>query len=173
MALTVTDVRARIKTGLDNTTLQRMLTAAEKSVARSAGSATVAVETYDAMGNQWISLRRRSTAITSIVERRSYGSDPVTLEANDWRKVGGYKLLRLTGGTNSASTWGREVIVTYVPEIDAEIRDRVALDLVELDVEFRAFDSESVGDWAGVQRDYKATRRDLLSQVREGRSPVS
>jgi hypothetical protein len=172
LPLTLTDVRNRVETGLDNTTLQRILTAAQKSIGRSAGNATAQVETFNALGNRFIVLRRRSSAITSIVERMSLYSDPVTLASGDYRKVGGYQYLRQTGSTNSASTWGAEVVVTYVPEVDDEVRDRATLDLVQIDVEFRAFDREGVGDWEGYQSDYNARRRAVLAQVREGASLV-
>lgn len=173
MAVTTSDLLARVETDLDEETLQRILDAAVKSVDRSAGSVSSAVETHRAFGVRQIVLSRRHDSITSITERRSDDADAVALSANDYRESGGYRLLRLPAGDNPASSWGVEVVVEYVPEVDTEVRDRVALDLALMDIEFRAFDREESDDWEGEQRDYKARRRELLRQVREGRSLIA
>lgn len=173
MALSVEDVRARVETDLDDATLLRILRGCEQDVDRSAGKAASQVDSFEALGARFVALHRRSASITSVTERASLYSDPAdTLAADDYRLVGSYKLLRLSSGTNARSRWGLEVVVTYVPEVDAELRDRVITDLCQMDVEFRALDSEEVGDWEGTQKDYKARRRELLKQVREGRSVV-
>ena len=173
MALTIELVRARVETDLDDVTLQTILSANEETIDRSAGKAATEAETHFARGARFLALSRRSTSITSITERANLSTDPaVTLATDDWRKVGDYRILRISGGTNSRSTWGQEIVVTYVPEVDSNLRDRVTLDLCQVDVEFRALDLEKVGDWEGEQKDYKSRRRALLAQVREGRSPV-
>ena len=172
MSVDIGDLRARVETDLDNTTLQRILDAAEKAVVRAAGSATSEVETQQALGAQFLVLFRKVSAFVSITERRSYSSDAVTLSANDYRQVGDYRIMRLADGDNPSSFWGAEVVITYVPEVDAEVRDRVALDLCQVDIEFRAYESEKSGDWSGSQKDWKARRRELLAHVREGRSLI-
>lgn len=172
MGLTVGDARARVETDLDDDTLKRILDSAVAAIDRAAGKSTTETETFTASGAKEISMVRRVTSITQVDERRLRSTDAVTLSANDYRLVGNYRLFRLTDGDNGFSTWGQEVVVVFVPEIDQEIRDRVALDLVQMDVEFRALDKESVGDWEGEQKDYKSRRKALLRQVREGRSPV-
>lgn len=173
MALTVEAVRAAVETDVDPATLKRLLDSAVAAVDRAAGKATSSTATHLAHGLTLLTLRRRRTSITSIVEYRRAASDPVTLSTDDYRVVGDYELLRLTGGTNSASAWGYQVDVTFVPEVDQDIRDRVAIDLVKVDLEFRSFDSETVGDWKGEQKDWKARRRELFAHVREGRSPIT
>lgn len=170
MAVTTDDLRDRTETDLPEETLQRILDAAEKSVERSAGSATSEAETHLAAGASFLALSRRHTAIVSIVERRRHSSDPVTLSANDYRDVGDYRLMRLNTGDNAASFWGAEAVVTYVPEVDADVRDRVTLDLAMLDIEFRAYEREKAGDWEGEQKEWKARRRELLTHIREGRA---
>ena len=172
MSVDIDDLRARVETDLDNNVLQRILDAAEKSVERAAGNATTEAETHQAFGARFLALSRRSTAFTSVTERLRYSSDAVTLSANDYRKVGDYKLIRLADGDNPSSYWGSEVVVTYTPEVDENIRDRVTLDLCQVDIEFRAYDSEKSADWSGSQKDWKARRRELLAHVREGRSPI-
>ena len=172
MSIDVGDLRLRVETDFDNATLQRIVDSAEKAVARAAGSATSEVETIEAFGARFLVLSRRVSAFVSITERLRFSSDAVTLSANDYRQSGDYKLLRLADGDNSSSFWGSEVVVTYTPEVDTEVRDRVALDLCQVDLEFKAYDSEKSGDWSGSLKDWKARRRELLQQVREGRSPI-
>lgn len=174
MPLTISDVRARVETDLDDDTVQRILDAAVEDVERTAGPAASDSETYSGIvGRRKISLLRRSASIASVKERRSVTSAEVTLHTSDWRKLGGYELVRLGNGQNPASTWGEEVVVTYVPEIDAELRDRVTLDLCQVDIEFRAMKSERSGaDHVADYSDYSDRRRALLAQVREGRSWV-
>ncbi len=173
MTITVADVREKVPNDLGETAVQRLIDSAVKAIARAAGNATAQVETADASGSKWFVLSRKSTAFTSITERRRHSSDAVTLSSDDYRKIGDYTLLRLTDGTNGASFWGKEVVVTYTPEVDTTVRDRVTLDLCMVDINFQAYDREKSGaDWEGEQKDYKGRRRELLRQVREGQSPI-
>lgn len=173
MTVTIADLHARVETDLDGTTLQRILDGAVKAVDRAAGKATAEVETKLATNSEWLTLNRRSAAITSITERRRHSSPAVTLSSNDFRKVGGYRFLRSVNGDNPFMTWGAEVVISYVPEVDTDVRDRVALDLAQIDLEFRAYDTEKSGDWSGSQKEWKARRRELLTHIREGRSPFA
>lgn len=173
MALTTDDVRERIDTDLSETAVQRILTAAESSVERSAGNATAETEQMDASASARLTVSRRSTSITSVTERTRHSSDAVTLSANDYRKIGAITFLRLNSGDNPASFWGKEVTFVYVPEVDTELRERVTLDLCMLDIQLRAFDREEKGaDWEGEQKDHKARRRAVLAQIREGRALI-
>ena len=172
MSIDVGDLRLRVETDFDNATLQRIVDSAEKAVARAAGSATSEVETIEAFGARFLVLSRRVSAFVSITERLRFSSDAVTLSANDYRQSGDYKLLRLADGDNSSSFWGSEVVVTYTPEVDTEVRDEAALKLCYLSIEYRAYESEKSGDWQGKQKEYNAARRAVLKEVREGRSPI-
>lgn len=172
MALTLADVRGRVETDLDDVALQRILDAAVEDINRRHGEAASATETFRAWGAPEISLGRRASAITEVNEIRSRHDSSVTLSANDFRRSGDYRLVRLTNGDNPAPCWGFEVEVKYVPEVDPALRDRVALDVIQVDVEFRALESEGVGDWDGSYADYQERREAVLAQVREGRSPI-
>lgn len=172
MALTLSDVRARVETDLDDATVQRILDAAVEDVNRHAGDVASQTETFRAWGAPEISLRRRALDITEVTEIAHRHSDPVVLSPNDFRRSGDYRLARSLNGDNPASCWGFEVVVDYVPEVDPELRDRVTLDLIQIDVEFRALESEGVGDWDGSYGDYEERRKAVLAQVREGRSPL-
>ena len=169
--LSLTEVRARVETDLNDATLGNIIESEVQALERHVGGES-ATETQFASGLTVLYLRRKPAQITKITERRLVTSDPVTLAKSDWRKIGIYGLRRLFDGANAASTWGEEVIIEYVPELDHRLRDRVVLDLVQMSVEFRALDKEEVGDWKGEQKDYKKRRNELLSQVREGRSII-
>lgn len=172
MALTVAEVRARVETDLEDAPLQRIIDGAEQAIDRAAGKSTALTQAFSALGALYISMPRRSSAISEIRERASVTADEVTLAANDWRKVGDYKVQRLGSGDNGASSWGAQVEVDYTPEVDADLRDRVALDLCQLEIVFKGLEREKVGDYEMEQKDYRKNRRSLLAQVREGRSPV-
>ena len=169
---TLAETRARVETDLDDATLQTILDSETESLQREAGGPTE-TETQFASGLKKIILKRKPASITSITERGTLTAAPVTLATNDWRQTGLYGIYRLADGTNPAVSWGAEVVIAYVPELDAALRDRVIFDLVQLAVEFRAFDSEEAGDWKGTQKDFNKRRKAVLAQVSEGRGLIS
>jgi hypothetical protein len=173
MSVDLDQLRSRVETDLDDSTLQRILDANVKAIDRAAGSATAESEDHLAINSDWISVLRPVAAVVSIIERTSHTSDAVTLSANDYRLVGKYRFLRLGDGDNPARCWGAHVQLDYTPEVDTAVRDRVAIDMSHVDIEYRPFDEEKVGkgEWEG-KADWKKQRRELLSQVREGRSLI-
>ena len=52
------------------------------------------------------------------------------------------------------------------------LRDRVTLDVAAMDIEFKAAEAESEGDYKAERKQYLSKRRGLFKQIREGRSPV-
>ena len=173
MTITVADVREKLPSDRTDAAIQRVIDAAVTAIARAAGNATTQTDEGDSSGSQWFLLTRIPTAFTSVTERRRHSDAAVTLAADDFRQVGNYKLLRLSDGTNPASVWGKEVIVIYTPDVDTDVRDRVTLDICVVDLNFQAFDREKAGaNWEGEQKDYKARRRELLRQIREGMTPI-
>ena len=165
------EVRARVETDLDDATLQTIVDGEIESLQREAGKETE-TETQYASGLKKIVLKRLPKSITSIKERVTLTADEVTLATDDWRQTGLYGLFRVTDGTNPASRWGAEVVIAYVPEIDTNLRDRIVFDLVQMAVEFRAFDEETAGDLKGLQKDYKNRRKAVLEQLTEGRGLI-
>lgn len=168
---TLAEVRTRVETDLDDATLQTLIDGEVEALQREAGGVTE-TETQYASGLKKIVLKRLPNSITSINERRTLTADPITLATNDWRQTGQYGLFREANGTNPASRWGAEVVIAYVPELDTNLRDRIVFDLVQMAVEFRAFDEETAGDWKGLQKDYKQRRKAVLEQVTEGRGLI-
>ena len=173
MSITVDDVREDTPNDRTDAALQRMIDSNVAAINRSAGNADAETQTDDGSGNQRIVLNRLSTSIASITERQRASDDAVTLSTDDWRKVGDRVFLRLQDGTNPASFWGQETVFTYVPEIDADNRDVVTLKLCKMDLNFQAYDREKSGaDWEGEQKDYKARRRAVFGEIREGLTPI-
>lgn len=173
MALTEAHVRARVETDLDSVTVQRILNSASAAVDRAAGAESQQTVNFDALGALYLPLPRRSTSIDEIRERATVKTeDATTLSADDWRKIGDYKIQRLNSGTNPANYWGAQVEVDYTPEADANIRERVILDICQMDIEFKAAELSEQGSSKEEQKDYRKRRRALLAQVKEGRSPV-
>ena len=168
---TLAEVRARVETDLDDATLQTLVDGEVEALEREAGGITE-TETQYASGLKKIVLSRKPNSITSIVERITLTADPITLATDDWRQTGQYGLFRVSDGTNPASRWGAEVVIAYVPELDTNLRDRIVFDLVQMAVEFRAFDEETAGDWKGLQKDYKKRRKAVLEQLTEGRGLI-
>ena len=173
MSVTVDDIREDTPNDRTEAALQKMLDSNVAAINRSAGNASSETQPDAASGNQRIVLNRLSTSITTITERQRNSDAAVTLSTDDWRKVGDRVFLRLADGSNPAGAWGREVVITYVPEIDADVRDVVTLKLCQMDINFPASDREKSGaDWEGEQKDYKARRKAVFREIREGLTPI-
>lgn len=172
MAISVNAAKKRIETDLPDETVQLIIDAETEAMERHAVG-TTETELQDGRGLRFLVLKRKAASITSITERRFYTSDTETvLNADDYRLLGGFKLFRLNTGTNPFNDWGEETTIVYTPEVDTNLRDRVVLDLVQLSVEFNAYQAEKAGDWTGNQGDYKERRESVLNQLREPRRLV-
>ena len=172
MAISLATLRSRVETDLEDAVLQIVLDAAFEEIAAYAGPKQ-STEVKLSRGAQWIVLDRAIDAIQYVQEwRRSNSSGAVNLAIDDYRIVGITRLLRLTDGTNPAPCWGDEVQITYRPLVLDSLRDRVALSLCLLDIEFSAYDEQESGDWAGDQKDFTERRRSVLAQLNEHRSPI-
>lgn len=170
--ITVSDLRGRVETDLDDFLLQRIIDAGQEEIARLVGPTTV-TETHYAHGRSRVILGRKPASITSVTERRMVLDNPVMLAADDWRQLSPFILLRLPNGTNPAGAWGAEVVVTYSRDVDEALRDRVALDLAAMDAEFRPHESENFGDVKIGSGDYRERRTALLAQLAEPRRGVT
>lgn len=168
MTISVSQLKARVETDLDDRTLGLIIAAEEEAIVRQNGDASE-VETHLASGVSKLILKRRPVSVESVTERRSSVDAAVVLDATDYRMIGKRILYRLGDGTNPGNSWGAEVVVTYTADIDANLRDRVLLDLSQLSIEFNAYSAEKDGDWSGEQKDYSERREELLGQIREPR----
>lgn len=172
--LDVDGLRGHVTTDLDDEALGLLLDAAYEAIDAYAG--TGAAGDYPASLTELISpgpgdllmLSRPAAGITSVIECDS------TLAADDYELIGAQMLRRLTTGTHPSSRWRGRVQPTYEPKADENERDRVAIALVNLDVNHSpGLVSEKLGDWAethasGADGSYAAQRADILASLHPG-----
>lgn len=173
MTLTVPDLRDHVETDLDDAALARLMASEEEAIVEHAGSATSETQYMDALGHREIRLRRDAASITEAATRIHPDEDETVLSANDYRLEPPRTLVRLGDGDNGDSGWRGRVRVVYVPAVDADLRDRVLIDLVKLSVEYRGLESERAGDVSQQFGDYTERRRQVLSQLDGRRSIVA
>jgi hypothetical protein len=148
--------------------LAGLVEAEVEAVEQLAGSPDAAAQSFIENCSRVLSLSRPAASVTSVTEARSVGGDQVTLGAGDYRQIDEFRLVRLADGANPASSWGQEVTVAFVPISNTSLRERVVLDLVRLDIDFRTASRQQVAELVLVDGDYASKRRELLSQVTEG-----
>lgn len=145
MSLSVTDLRLRVTSSLGDVALQGLLDAAYEAIDAYAGDSGPVQELLTASGNgPLLMLSRRALAVSSVIEHET------TLADDDYElRSSGQMLYRLNTGTNPRRTWRAvRIDVTYTPYIDDADRDRVAGELVKLDLNYKpGLVSETIGDW--------------------------
>jgi hypothetical protein len=165
--LTVDQARALVSTALDDAQLQAVIDREEAEIVRRLGAAYATgvslAETHPG-GGKSIFLRRGIGSVTTVTERVSPASDPVTLVATDyfaWADEG--RLERLPPG----GRWGAVIVVTYAPQDDREQWRQVEAELVRLLLARTALKSESVaGEYSYTAPDnWDADRAALLRRL--------
>ena len=152
--LTVDQARALVATALDDAQLQAVIDREEAEIVKRLGAAYATgvslAETHPG-GGKSIFLRRGIGSVTTVTERISPSSSPVTLAATDyfvWADEG--RLERLPPG----GTWGAVIVVTYAPQDDRDAWRGVEAALVRLALERTALKSESIaGEYSYVASD--------------------
>jgi hypothetical protein len=174
MTLTVAELREHITTDLGDDALTRLLDAAYDAIDERAGAAGSVTETHRSPSGRLLMLNRRASAIVSVTEQAT-GSSPLVLDATDYRlRPSGLMLERLATGINPASYFYGPVDIVLTVVDDASERDRVAIELVALDLEPDEIGvaAERIGDWSetsasGVET-YGATREAILASLHPG-----
>lgn len=167
--LTLAEAKAFIETDLSDTALQMLIDSEEAEIVYQIGA--IASQVDDIVGENLsniITLTRRASSITSIVEKVGSGTyTSTTLASNDY-SLRHYRILeRLSSGTNQANTWGNIVTVTYVPVDDTARRKMVTVDLIKLAIVYNGLDSKRTGDYSEAQKkDYQAERERIISRLR-------
>jgi len=144
VSLSVDALRLRVTSSLGDEALSGLLEAAYEAIDNYAGTVGDVQEMLLASGNgPLLMLSRRAIAIESIIE------NDVTLAADDYElRSSGQMLVRLATGANSRRYWFGRIDVTYQPYLDDADRDRVAAELVQLDLNYKpGLTSERIGDW--------------------------
>lgn len=144
MSLSVDSLRLRVTSSLGDVALQGLLDAAYEAIDNHLGASGPVQELIMASGSgPLLMLSRRALSITAVVEHET------TLAADDYElRSSGQMLVRLNTGTNPRRSWrAARIDVTYSYVDDAE-RDRVATELVKLDLNYKpGLVSEQIGDW--------------------------
>lgn len=164
--LTATELRGYVTTALEDTDLERLLSAAYEAIVAFAGPSGATTELVTPHGDL-LMLAKRADSITSVTET-VYGVE-TTLATDDYELVGDQTLRRTNDGTHPYHCWRGRVKAVYVPLDDDENRDRVAIALVEQDLNHSpGLTSERLGDWqvsVATSTDYVKEREAILATL--------
>jgi hypothetical protein len=159
--VTPDDVRVLINTSLSNDDLQAVIDRVESEITtrigapQNDGGTVQLVKTLRGEG-EYLFLPTEIMSILSIVE------DGTALASTDYRTWSGGVIERLPYGGH----WGDVCVVTYKPADDRERRIAAAIDLVRLDLNRTAMQSESVaGEYSYSAVDWEKERRRILRRV--------
>jgi hypothetical protein len=176
--LTVDEVREHVETDLGDSPLTRLIEAADQEIIDRLGALATHTDVVDGEGLKLLPLSRRASTISSVVER--VDETDYTLAANDSvLQADGFRLRRAQGSNYPALEWRGQVTVTYVPYGGAAgelaMRKKLLVDLVRLDVEFDARQSDSIGDASRTSLDHSAERNKMfaLALTRNRRLPLA
>lgn len=134
------DVRALVKTSLEDGDLQNVIDRIEAQVAerigepQTDGMATTITKTFRGEGF-YLFLPTEIHEVVSIVE------DSATLTGDEYQTWAGGVIERLP----SESYWGDRIVVTYKPKDDRKVRSQVIIDLARIVIERTAMKGESIG----------------------------
>lgn len=174
MTLTVDDLRGHVDSSLSDTALGLLLDAAYEAIDRAIGAdgayddSPPSVSEYLTVGpGPLLMLSRSASAITVVTER---GTE---LDPDDYALTGDQLLRRLDDGTHPRSRWCSPVEVTYEALGNANDRDRAAIGLVKLDLDYQpGVASERLGDhsitFATGSGEYLAQREAILASLVSG-----
>jgi len=141
MVLSASEILGHVSTTLTAEQLAVFVDAAYASITERYGPATVNERRRSTSGPV-LMLAHRAASITSITE------DGEALAADDYAlRPGGRMLERKCDGTNPRTTWRGYVDLAYANAITDAERDRVAIALVELDLNYQpGMTGERLGD---------------------------
>lgn len=173
--VTLAQMREHIETDLSDAELQRMIDSAEQDIVDHYGAhLTQTDESQENKLSTHLFLSRPASTITTVTETMiSDGVRTETVldsgdesETPDYHLTSdGWRIQRLSDGTNPRSTWGDEVEVSYVPASEAAKRQGVLIQLVKLDVQFNGLDVDRVGDYSREQKDYMGHRNAIMRRL--------
>lgn len=158
MALSVSEVRGHVATQLGDDELGRLVASAYSSIAEYAPDP---MREFITGYGDLLMLSRPAGSVTAIVERGA------TVDADDYELIGSHTVRRL------CRRWRGRIDVTYALALTDADRDRVALALVQLDLNYRpGVTGERLGDWqvtlaANSVFNYKIEREAVLESLFE------
>jgi hypothetical protein len=164
--LTATELRGYVTTALEDADLERLLSAAYESIVAFAGPSGATTELVTPHGDL-LMLATRADSITSVTET-VYGVE-TTLATDDYELIGDQTLRRANDGTHPYHCWRGRVKAVYVPLDDEENRDRVAIALVEQDLNHNpGLTGQRLGEWQesfAADADYQKGRAEILASL--------
>ena len=121
--------------------------------------------------SETLRLQRPALTINYVKEYNGNGVLLWTLGAGDYQLLfNGRTLQRLQGGLFAYSTWGDIVEVSYTPQSEQILRDRVVVDLVKLAIVYNGLSEETVGDYKSKSYEsYHLERERLLLSMGSSR----
>lgn len=169
--MTLERMREFVETNLSDDALRSLMAAAEDDITARLGPTTGVVERHAPGSSSLIYPARRVETVASITE--TLGLVVVTLATNDYAVwPGGYIIERLVTGTNRRGYWTGYVTLTYTPVGDIDIRARVQVALVKLDLTHNpGLTGQSIGDFSeqyGGTGNYFAEREAILASLGRG-----
>lgn len=166
---TVADIHGMFETDIDDRLLENLIDAEAEEVSSRFGPDVGCVEEARPSGS-FLSLSRKAGSITSVVEID--GTVETTLASDDYRlRNGGWRMERLTTGTNSRSDWGARVLVTFQTPDNAR-RWRVVVDLVKLALQYDALSMETAGENSSNHVKYQDERESILATLSNSMLPI-
>lgn len=167
MAIDAAALREHIETDLGDDALDRLIADAYAFCEERAGKQGEQAVVLDG-GERYLMLPFpiSDTGDIEIVER--IGDEETTVDPSDWRWNGGRTLERLNGG--DLVFWGYahpggDVVVTYTPKSDADMRDRVVIDLCKLAIQHTGLHAERAGDYSSTHPEYARERDRIVRQL--------
>jgi hypothetical protein len=163
--LTLTTLREHVGEGPSDEVLDRLLIAANQVIDERIGPADETISELLRPSGSLVRLSRRALSITSIIE----GSTLLD-EADYVLRQGGRYVMRLADA--KPSSWRAFVDVAYQPFHNDAERDRVALALIQLDLNYEpGLVGRTISSWseqyAQGDRTYSIERESILSSLRQ------
>ena len=171
--VSLADLKTHIEAELADAALQRLLDAAEQTVEQRFGDVTSQVDEFVVDHDMFPDGRDKSVVLTreagsiATVTEQLFSDTADTLAADDY-DLRGLVLERLNTGTNPRSRWGHRVTVTYAPFDDTSQRIPVIINLVKLELAYRALGAEKAGDYSMTAREYHKERESILGALIRG-----
>lgn len=159
-------IRDFVETDLPDSALALLVNDATEEATRRFGDDTLVTRDFRSDGGRYLFLNRPAAAVTSIVEYNELRDSPLyTLLTTDYVLTNGGRVLeRLPSSTwGLGYFWSPVVRVVYTPVSEANLRNRIIVDLVKLAIQYNGAQSESTGDYSMSSFEYQAEREKILS----------
>lgn len=175
--LTLAEVRDHVESDLVDDALTRLIEDADQEIIDRLGALATDTKVIDGEGvGALLSLPRKATSITSVVEKVADDPTVYTLDATDYSLLSdGFRVERKQGSTYPSLRWRGQVTVAFVPADETASREALLVDLVKLAVGYTGRKSETLGDHTYTSEDYGRERVRLFDRFlgRNRRLPLA